>query len=70
MPPATETENFIKTLAELRDEECELRKAELRLRIRMHARRFVEEFRVGFQDRLPAARPEASGAGQNHVGSN
>ena len=48
MTPRTKAEVFIQTLEEMCDHDRELRKARLRLQLKAHVKRFVEEFRSDF----------------------
>jgi hypothetical protein len=52
MPHHTQAEIFIKTLAEMRDEECERQAARLRLQHKAQASRFMKAFWTEIDDSL------------------
>jgi hypothetical protein len=70
MSVQSQAELLIKTLAELRDAECEREAARLRLQCKAHARRFILTFRPELIDGGPdpTTEPGGAGAGPGHVG--
>lgn len=50
MPQQTQTEMFIQTLAQMREEERERQKFRLRLEVKAHAERFMKAFRTNVND--------------------